>query len=70
ANREFPQHFPKPGWVGHDPSELWASVCSTIAQVMAMADVDAKRIAAIGITNQRETSLIWDRKSGQPLHRA
>ncbi|MGB1016333.1 MAG: FGGY family carbohydrate kinase, partial [Nannocystaceae bacterium] len=70
ANREFPQHFPKPGWVEHDPSELWASVCSTIAQVMAMADVDAKRIAAIGITNQRETSLIWDRKSGQPLHRA
>ncbi len=70
ANREFPQHFPQPGWVEHDPDELWASVCSTLAEVMAMADIDAKRIAAIGITNQRETSVIWERKSGRPLHRA
>ncbi len=69
-NREFPQHFPKPGWVEHDPDEVWASVCSTLAEVMAMSGVDPKRIAAIGITNQRETSLIWDRKTGRPLHRA
>ncbi len=70
ANREFPQHFPRPGWVEHDPDELWASVCDAVAEVMRASEVDPSRIAALGITNQRETSLIWERSSGRPLHRA
>ena len=69
-NREFAQHFPQPGWVEHDPDELWASVEATIAGVLSQAGVEAGRIAAIGITNQRETSLVWDRTTGKPLHRA
>ncbi len=70
ANREFPQHFPRPGWVEHDPEELWGSVCDAVAAVMRASEVDPSRIAALGITNQRETSLIWERGSGRPLHRA
>ena len=70
ATREFPQHFPQPGWVEHDPDELWASVLATIADVIAASSGAAARIAAIGITNQRETSLIWDRKTGAAVHRA
>ncbi len=70
SNREFPQHFPQPGWVEHDPHELWASVVAALADVMAQPGVSAERIAAIGITNQRETSLVWDRASGEPIHRA
>jgi glycerol kinase len=70
ATHEFPQHFPRPGWVEHDPEELWASVMQAIADVLAKPEVSAGRIAAIGITNQRETSLVWDRKDGRPLHRA
>ncbi len=69
-NQEFAQHFPQPGWVEHDPDELWASVEAAIASVLSRAQVDAGRIAAIGITNQRETSLVWDRQTSQPLHRA
>ncbi|MCA9636370.1 MAG: glycerol kinase GlpK [Myxococcales bacterium] len=70
ANREFPQHFPRPGWVEHDPDELWASVLASIQAALTAAAVDPARIAAIGITNQRETSLVWERASGRPLHRA
>jgi glycerol kinase len=70
ATVEFPQHFPRPGWVEHEPEELWASVVSSIAQTLERAGVASERIAAIGITNQRETSLIWDRTSGRPIHRA
>ncbi|MCA9717570.1 MAG: glycerol kinase, partial [Myxococcales bacterium] len=70
ANREFPQHFPRPGWVEHDPDELWRSVCDAVAEVMTRSEVAPSRVAALGITNQRETSLIWDRASGKPLHRA
>ncbi|MCX4240270.1 glycerol kinase GlpK [Paraliomyxa miuraensis] len=70
ANHEFPQHFPRPGWVEHDPEELWASVLHSIVDVLGRVDAPVERIAAIGITNQRETSLLWDRKTSQPLHRA
>jgi glycerol kinase len=70
ATREFPQHFPRPGWVEHDPEELYGSVLGAIADVLAASGVDTGRIAAVGITNQRETSLVWERDSGRPLHRA
>jgi len=70
ATREFPQHFPQPGWVEHDPEELWQSVLAVIADAMAHSGADTARIAAIGITNQRETSLVWDRRTGTAIHRA
>jgi glycerol kinase len=65
---EFEQHFPQPGWVEHDPDQLWGSVLAAMRS--ALEGHDATRIAAIGITNQRETSLIWDRASSDPIHRA
>jgi glycerol kinase len=70
STREFPQHFPQPGWVEHDPEELWASVLGVIADVLAASGAAPARIAAIGITNQRETSLVWERRGGAPVHRA
>lgn len=70
ANREFPQHYPKPGWVEHDPEEIWASQMQALQTALGDAAVDASDIAAIGITNQRETSLVWNPKSGAPLARA
>ena len=70
ANREFPQHFPKPGWVEHDPVEIWESVHFRIDSALRQAGVSPDEVAAIGITNQRETSLVWDRASGSPVHRA
>src|SRR5688572_5049663 len=68
--REIRQHFPKPGWVEHDPSELWSSTLAVIRTALQTAKVRPSRIAAIGITNQRETAVLWDRKTGKPLHRA
>ena len=70
AQREFQQHFPQPGWVEHDAEEIWRSQLDAISEVMKNARVDASAIAAIGITNQRETTLLWDRATGAPLHRA
>lgn len=70
ANREFAQHFPKPGWVEHEPAEIWASVTDSLAAAYAVAKVDPKDCAGIGITNQRETTVLWDRKSGEAVHRA
>ena len=70
ATVEFEQHFPKAGWVEHDPETLWASVGQAVEQALRQADIDTARIAAIGITNQRETSLLWDRKTGEAVHRA
>ena len=70
AQEEFPQHFPASGWVEHDPSDLWATTAGTCRAVIERAGIDAKQIAAIGITNQRETTLVWDRATGKPLHRA
>ncbi len=69
-NHEFPQHFPEPGWVEHDPEQLWDSVVRAIADVLAKSGVAPSRIAAIGVTNQRETSLLWDRRTSAAIHRA
>ncbi len=70
AQEEFPQHFPHSGWVEHDPSDLWATTVATCQAVIKAAGIESKEIAAIGITNQRETTLVWDRKSGEPVHNA
>jgi glycerol kinase len=70
AQQEFTQHFPRSGWVEHDPHDIWTTVVDTVRQVMAQAGLQARDIAALGITNQRETTLIWDRASGEPIHRA
>src|SRR6266511_548902 len=70
ATREFPQHFPKPGWVEHEPEEIWDSVRIAIGGALQAAGLKWETIAAIGITNQRETTLIWDRATGKPIHRA
>ena len=67
---EFPQHFPQSGWVEHAPDDLWVTTASTCRGVIERARVDPSDIAAIGITNQRETTLVWDRKTGQPVHNA
>ncbi len=70
AQREFTQHFPQPGWVEHDADEIWAVQLAVAQQALAQAGLVAADIAAIGITNQRETTVLWDRATGRPLHRA
>lgn len=70
GQQEFPQHFPQSGWVEHDPNDLWNTTLSTCRDAMAKADVQAAQVAAIGITNQRETVLVWDRHTGEPVHNA
>jgi glycerol kinase len=67
AQREFRQHFPQPGWVEHDAEEIWATQRATIAEVLARARVSIDAVHAIGITNQRETTLLWDRATGEPI---
>jgi glycerol kinase len=70
AQQEFTQHFPADGWVEHDPEEIWASVLGTVRAAMDKAGLTARDVAAIGITNQRETVLVWDRTTGKPIHNA
>ena len=70
AQREFTQIFPKPGWVEHNPEEIWESQLATAKEVLAKANVSPKDIAAIGITNQRETTIVWDRNTGKPIYNA
>jgi glycerol kinase len=70
AQREIGQHYPQPGWVEHDPLEILASVQATMVEVLARASVRPTQLAGIGITNQRETTVVWDRGTGQPVHRA
>ena len=70
AQQEFTQHFPRPGWVEHDPRDLWATTRRTALAAVAEANLTREKIAAIGLTNQRETTLLWDRRTGRPLHRA
>jgi glycerol kinase len=70
AQREFTQHFPKPGWVEHDPNEIWDSQLATAREALARAKLTARDIAAIGITNQRETTVVWNRHTGQPIYNA
>lgn len=67
AQREFEQSFPKPGWVEHDPAEIWAVQASVATEALERARVTARDIAAVGVTNQRETALLWDRATGEPL---
>ncbi|MDB5592383.1 glycerol kinase GlpK [Enterovirga sp.] len=70
AQEEFPQHFPASGWVEHEPEDLWRTTLSTARAALTRAGVEAREVAAIGITNQRETALIWDRGTGQAIGRA
>ena len=70
AYQEFAQYFPKPGWVEHDADEIWASCVAVIKKAVATAKILPSAIAAIGITNQRETTIVWDRCTGRPVHRA
>lgn len=70
AQEEFTQHFPKSGWVEHEVSDIWASTASTCRGAIEKAGITARDIAAIGITNQRETTLVWDRETGEPIHNA
>lgn len=70
AQQEFTQHFPQSGWVEHDAEEIWRSVVTTCREALLKANANASDIVAIGITNQRETTVIWDRKSGKPIHNA
>ncbi|MEX2535826.1 MAG: glycerol kinase GlpK [Trueperaceae bacterium] len=70
AQREFEQHYPKPGWVEHDPEEIWTTQAAVMAEALTMARAASADVAAIGITNQRETTLVWDRDSGRPVYPA
>ncbi|MGY4110493.1 glycerol kinase [Aeribacillus sp. SP014] len=70
AQQEFEQFFPKPGWVEHDADEIWNSIHTCIAEVLRKAKVEAYAVAGIGITNQRETAVIWDKQTGKPIYRA
>lgn len=70
AQQEFPQYFPEPGWVEHDALEIWDSVQSVISDVMIKSQIKPYKIAGIGITNQRETTIIWDRHTGKPIYHA
>ena len=67
---EFTQHFPQAGFVEHDAKEIWASQMATAVEALSRASLRPKDVAALGITNQRETTVLWDRKTGEPLHRA
>ncbi len=70
AQREFEQYFPQSGWVEHDADEIWASQASVMAEAMAKSSITASELAAIGITNQRETTIVWDKNTGKPVYHA
>ena len=70
SQKEFPQYFPKSGWVEHDPNDIWESVMFVCQDVMSKAGITGAQIVSIGITNQRETTLIWSKKTGKPIHNA
>jgi glycerol kinase len=70
AQKEFKQIFPKPGWVEHDPGEIWSSQVSVAAEAISKANITAAKVSAIGITNQRETTIVWNRKTGEPVYNA
>ncbi len=70
AQRELPQIYPQPGWVEHDPQEIWRTQLATAREALAQANISAAQVRAIGITNQRETTVLWNRKTGQPVHHA
>jgi glycerol kinase len=68
--REVPQYFPRPGWVEHDPDELWDSLLGAATDALADAGIESTDLSAVGLANQRETTVVWDRRSGRPVHRA
>ena len=70
SQREFKQYFPKPGWVEHDANEIWGSVLAVMADLFGKTGIEPQQVAAIGITNQRETTVVWDKESGKPIYRA
>ncbi len=70
AQKEFTQHFPKPGWVEHDPGEIWSTQLAVAREAMTKIGANAEDVAAIGITNQRETTIVWDKNTGQPVYPA
>lgn len=70
AQKEFTQHFPKPGWVEHNANEIWGSILAVIASVLSESSVKAEQIEGIGITNQRETTVVWDKETGDPVYNA
>ncbi|HTG16693.1 MAG TPA: FGGY family carbohydrate kinase, partial [Blastocatellia bacterium] len=70
AQKEFKQIFPRAGWVEHDPQEIWTSQISVAVEALAEANLQPRDVAAIGITNQRETTIVWDRETGEPVHNA
>ncbi len=70
AQKELPQIFPKPGWVEHDPEEIWRATVEVCRGALAKAKLEARDLAGIGITNQRETTVVWDRATGKPVHNA
>ena len=67
---ELPQHYPRPGWVEHDPAQIWATTVQALGQAVASAGITPAEIAAVGITNQRETTILWERASGRPVGNA
>src|SRR6056297_1019094 len=70
AQEEFPQHYPDSGWVEHDPADLWSTTAGTCRAGIERAGLSVTDVTAIGITNQRETSLVWDKKTGEPIYNA
>jgi len=70
AQKEFKQIYPKAGWVEHDPMEIWGSQSGVVSEILATTAISAEEIAAIGITNQRETTVVWERKTGKPVYNA
>ena len=70
AQREFRQHYPAAGWVEHDAEDIWRDTLATAREALAQSGLGAGAVAALGITNQRETAVVWDRSSGVPIHRA
>ncbi|HNM77241.1 MAG TPA: FGGY family carbohydrate kinase, partial [Tepidiformaceae bacterium] len=70
GQQSFTQHFPQPGWVEHDPEEIWTTTVESIGIALAQAGLAVSELAAVGVTNQRETVVVWDRRTGEPLHNA
>src|SRR5438105_12845067 len=67
AQKEFAQHYPRPGWVEHDPREIWSAQLGVAVEALGRAGIKPDEIAALGITNQRETTVVWDRQTGEPV---
>jgi len=70
AQKEFKQHFPQDGWVEHNPNDIWSSTLESAQQAISKAKIEGSLVSGIGITNQRETTIVWDRKTGDPIYNA